>query len=140
MNRPLGGQTHFRTSHHRHRIDPGGFMKKFLAIYLGTAAARKNWDSLNEAKRQELQRSGVEAWHAWVNANKTAIVEMGSPLGKTKRISRDGITDARNDLGAYTVVKAESYEAAAKMFEKHPHFMIFPGEAVEVMECLPIPQ
>ena len=33
----------------------------------------------------------------------------------------------------------ESHEAAAKMFEGHPHFTIFPGEAVEIMEVLPIP-
>jgi hypothetical protein len=25
------------------------------------------------------------------------------------------------------------------MFENHPHFAIFPGEAVEVMPMLPIP-
>jgi len=25
------------------------------------------------------------------------------------------------------------------MFVGHPHFTIFPGEAVEIMECLPIP-
>jgi hypothetical protein len=25
------------------------------------------------------------------------------------------------------------------MFENHPHFAIFPGEAVEVMPVLPIP-
>jgi hypothetical protein len=36
-------------------------------------------------------------------------------------------------------VSAESQEAAAKMFEKHPHFTIFPGDAVEIMEVLPIP-
>jgi hypothetical protein len=25
------------------------------------------------------------------------------------------------------------------MFEKHPHFSIFPGDSVEIMEVLPIP-
>jgi hypothetical protein len=29
--------------------------------------------------------------------------------------------------------------AAAKLFEGHPHFTIFPGDGVEVMEVLPIP-
>jgi len=29
--------------------------------------------------------------------------------------------------------------AAAKMFEHHPHFLIFPGEGVEIMPVLPIP-
>ena len=55
------------------------------------------------------------------------------------KISKNGITDVRNDLGAWTIVQAETPEAAAKMFENHPHFTIFPGESVEVMECLPMP-
>jgi len=36
------------------------------------------------------------------------------------------------------VVKATSQHDAAKLFLKHPH-LIFPGDRVEVMECLPIP-
>jgi hypothetical protein len=42
-------------------------------------------------------------------------------------------------MTAFTVVQAESHDAAAKLFVNHPHFTIFPGDAVEVMECLPIP-
>jgi hypothetical protein len=37
------------------------------------------------------------------------------------------------------VVSAESHAAAARLFEGHPHFTVFPGEGVEVMECLPMP-
>lgn len=39
-----------------------------------------------------------------------------------------------------TIVEADSHEAAARMFENHPHFSIFPGDSVEIMECLPMPQ
>jgi hypothetical protein len=42
-------------------------------------------------------------------------------------------------MGAYMVVRADSHEAAAKLFEGHPHFTIFPGERVEIMPVLPIP-
>ena len=38
-------------------------------------------------------------------------------------------------MSGYVVVQAESHEAAAKMFENHPHFTIFPGDSVEIMEC-----
>ncbi len=68
-----------------------------------------------------------------------AIVGMGGPLGKTKKISDRGIEDISNMLSAYTVVRAHSHEAAAMMFEKHPHFTNFPGDSVEVMPVLPIP-
>jgi len=33
----------------------------------------------------------------------------------------------------------ESHAAAARLFENHPHFAIFPGESVEIMPILPIP-
>jgi hypothetical protein len=42
-------------------------------------------------------------------------------------------------MTAWVAVDADSHEAAARMFEGHPHFTIFPGESIEVMECLPIP-
>ena len=67
------------------------------------------------------------------------IVAIGGPLGKTKKVSSQGIDEISNDLGAFTVVRAESHEAAARLFERHPHFTIFPGESVEIMPVLPIP-
>jgi hypothetical protein len=114
-------------------------MKTFLAVYLGSAAAMDAWKNMDEAQRKQKETAGIQAWHAWVQANAQAIVDQGGPLGKTKRISKQGIADVRNEMGAYTVVQAESHEAAAKLFENHPHFTIFPGDAVEVMERLAIP-
>jgi len=114
-------------------------MKKYLAVFLGSPAAMDAFRQLPEAERKQRETAGVAAWHKWVNDNQAAIADMGSPLGKTKRVSREGIADTRNELGAWTVVQAESQEAAAKLFENHPHFMIFPGDRIEVMECLPIP-
>ncbi|HEY5802666.1 MAG TPA: hypothetical protein VIT90_03105 [Lysobacter sp.] len=116
-------------------------MKKFMAVFTGTAIAREKAERelTDEAARNARDRAGMEAWGKWVDANRDAIVDMGAPLGRTKRVDPDGISDTHNALAAYTVVQADSHEAAAKMFEKHPHFTIFPGDAVEVMECLPIP-
>jgi hypothetical protein len=67
------------------------------------------------------------------------VVAQGAPLGKTKRITRTGIEDTSNNMSAFVTVQAESQQAAAEMFRNHPHFMIFPGDGVDVMECLPIP-
>lgn len=75
-----------------------------------------------------------------VETNQDSIVDIGTPLGKTKRISRQGIADTKSNIVAYVIVQADSHEAAARLFEKHPHFTIFPGDSVEVMECLPMPR
>jgi hypothetical protein len=115
-------------------------LKQFLAVYLGSPAAMGAWNSLPEAERNARTAEGVRAWHAWADRHRDRIVIDGAPLGRTKSISRSGIADIRNAMAAFTVVRAESHEAAAQLFEGHPHFSIFPGESVEVMECLPIPE
>ena len=114
-------------------------MKKFLAVYTGTEAAMVEWNKLSEEQRKKRESEGMQAWMDWGTMHAAAIVDQGSPLGKTKRVGKDGITDIRNNIAGYVVVQAESHEAAAKLFERHPHFSIFPGDAAEVMELLPIP-
>lgn len=116
-------------------------MKRFLAIYIGTEAALETsqWNKLDEEKRKALNASGFKAWMEWGVANSVAIVDQGSPLGKTKRASPEGIADIKNVMTGYVIVQAESHEAAARLFETHPHFTIFPGDSVEIMECLPLP-
>ena len=113
----------------------------FLAIFLGskTGARMTAWNALSEEARHAKMQEGIAAWKAWVEKHHAAIVGMGGPLGKTKKVSERGIEDVSNPMSAYTVVRAESHDAAAKLFEKHPHFTIFPGDSVEVMPVLPIP-
>mgnify|MGYP001598706931 FL=1 len=113
----------------------------YLAVFLGskTSPHRKAWDALSEVDRRAKEREGIAAWKAWAEKHDAAIVSIGGPLGKTKAVTQLGIDDVSNDMGAFTVVRADSHEAAAKLFEKHPHFSIFPGESVEIMPVLTIP-
>jgi hypothetical protein len=117
-------------------------MKQFLAIYIGSMSSQgmAEWQKLDEKTKQEREKAGMDAWMNWGRTNKAAIVVNGAPLGKTKRIDSKGISETKNLMTGYTVVQAESHEAAAKMFLNHPHFAIFPGDSVEIMECLPMPE
>ena len=113
----------------------------YLAVFLGNRdnPRMKAWMALPEAERQAKEREGIAAWGAWMQKHQAQIVTTGGPLGKTKRVSPEGIADASNAMGGFVVVRAASHEAAAKMFEGHPQFTVFPGEAVEIMPVLPIP-
>jgi hypothetical protein len=113
----------------------------YLAVFLGSKSSSRRvaWDALPEGDRRAKEREGMAAWKAWVEKHHAAIVSMGGPLGKTKKATQRGVDDTTNDMGAFTVVRAESHEAAAKLFDNHPHFSIFPGDSVEIMPVLPIP-
>ena len=113
----------------------------YLALFLGSKSGprRAAWDALSEEQRRAKEREGIAAWKAWVEKHHAAIVVPGGPLGKTKRATQRGIEDTSNDVGAFAVVRAESHEAAARLFERHPHFTIFPGDCIEIMPVLPTP-
>lgn len=113
----------------------------YLAVFLGskTSPQMQAWNALPDAERKAREQEGMAAWKAWAESHQDATVAIGGPLGRTKRASAEGISDVANAFGAFMVVRAESHEAAAKLFERHPHFTIFPGEAVEIMPILPIP-
>ncbi|MGE3261994.1 MAG: hypothetical protein AB7K68_09465 [Bacteriovoracia bacterium] len=115
-------------------------MRIFMAVFLGSSSAMKEWESLSAEEMRKRQVAGQEAWGNWVKKNQASIVEHGSPLGKTLKVNSSGVLPTKNALTAYTVVRADSHETAAKLFLEHPHFTIFPGDSVEVMECLPIPK
>jgi hypothetical protein len=116
-------------------------MKNFLAIFLGGPGTPKfaEFIAMEEGKRKKIEAQGMKAWGDWMKTHSSVIVDTGGPLGKTKKTSAQGVSDVKNNLSGYVVLKAESQEAAARLFLKHPHFSIFPGDSVEIMEVLPIP-
>ncbi len=116
-------------------------MKKFMAVFTGTPEhnAASGWDKLDEKTRKEREAAGMKAWHEWHVTNASAVVDHGGPLGKTKKATKSGVADIRNNLAGFTIVQAESHDAAARLFLNHPHFAIFPGDGVEIMEIMPIP-
>ena len=113
----------------------------YLAVFLGNKNNPRAlaWNAMPEAEQRTKAQAGIAVWKAWAETHHAAIVAMGGPLGKTKKVTRHGVEDVSNELSAFMVVRADSPEAAAKLFENHPHFTIFPGESVEVMPVMPIP-
>src|ERR1700748_1903531 len=104
----------------------------FLAIFTGNKESPryKAWWSMPEAEQKARMVEGMAAWHGWMERHKDILGFDGGPLGKTKKIFSAGIEDISNALSGFVIVKADSHEAAAKLFENHPQFTIFPGDGV----------
>ncbi len=113
----------------------------FMAVFTGSPSGPRGaaWNAMSEDERNTKVQAGMAAWTAWMETHKGALVDTGGPLGKTRRVSNDGVADVSNQLSAFVIVRAPSHDAAARMFEGHPHFSIFPGDAVDVMPVMPIP-
>ena len=114
-------------------------MKKFFALYQMPASVIDNWRNTTPSEQQKAaQQEMMQAWMKWMADNQKSIIDPGGPLGKTKRITASGVGDVRNDLTGYTILQAESHDAAARIFNGHPHLKM-PETKVELMELLTIP-
>jgi hypothetical protein len=111
-------------------------MKKFMVLYM---ASKAEFEKMMKNSTAEQQKKGMEAWMKWMNENKTSLADGGAPLGKTKRVDSNGASNTKNEIGGYSVVQAESHDAATKIFGKdHPHLQV-PGAWIEIVEIMPLP-
>jgi hypothetical protein len=111
-------------------------MKKFMVLYLASEA---DFETMTKSSTLEQQKKGMEGWMKWMNDNKASIVDGGAPLGKTKRVDRTGASNTKNAIGGYSIVQAESHDAAARLFgTDHPHLHM-PGAWIEITEIMPLP-
>jgi hypothetical protein len=110
-------------------------MKKFLVLYrMDMAEMQKLMANTSEEERKK----SMGKWEAWMKKNMASMADHGGPVGKTKRVAASGISDSRNDIGGYSIVQAESHEAAAAIFADSPH-LTMPSATAEVMEIMPMP-
>jgi hypothetical protein len=111
-------------------------MRKFLALYRADAAGMAD---MMKNSTPEQRKKGTEAWEKWMVHNEASLVDRGAPVGKTKRVDTKGTKDAKNDVCGYSIVQADSADAAAKIFGKDQPFLQMPGAAIEIVEILEMP-
>ncbi len=90
-------------------------------------------------KRPESREEGAEHmanWKAWVGGLGDAVVNPGTYLGMSKTVSSGGVSDdgGSNPLLGFTIVKADSMDAALEMAKACPHLGL--GGTLEVAEVM----
>ncbi len=101
-------------------------MSNYIIAYHGG----KEPESPEEGAKQ------MAKWKAWVGGLGDAVVNPGTPLGKSKIVSSTGVSDGdgSNSLTGYSIVKADSMDAALEMAKACPFLEIGTVEVAEVME------
>ncbi len=93
-------------------------------------------------KKPETQEDGakhMERWKAWLGGLGDAVVNPGTPLGKSKTVSASGVSDGGgpNALTGFSVVKADNMDAALEIAKACPFVEIGTLEVAEMMQMKP---
>lgn len=110
---------------------------KYVAIYRAPQSIIEDWMKKPEAERNAEMKQMEGDWQAWKQKFAVMIKESAG-LGKNTQVSSSGATPLKNDLMMYTVVEAETPEAAAEIFRNHPHLAI-PQATIDIMPSNSMP-
>lgn len=112
-------------------------MQKFIVLYKAPVAMLEEWMKKPEAERKAEEEKMKAEWDVWMRQHGSALKETAG-AGKTKRVTKEGVIDTKNDIMLFSLVEGESHEAVADMFKDHPHFGI-PEASIEVMPANHLP-
>lgn len=88
----------------------------------------------------EVGQKGMEAWKKWAESLGPALVNPGTPVGVTKILTASGIIEERpsNPIMGFSIVEADSMDAAAELLKDCPHIHMF-GGTLEISEMMAMP-
>ena len=101
-------------------------MPKFVFAYHGG----------NAPENPEEGARVMAAWQAWMNGLGDAIVDPGNPVGMSKTVTGSGVENngGSNPISGYTLVNADSMDAAIEMAKGCPILVDGSIEVAEAME------
>ncbi len=101
-------------------------MEKYLLVYRGGGGMEGT---------PEAQQAVMAQWTKWFESLGPAVVDGGNPVMKTKMVGAGGAQMPEGSgVSGYSVLQADSLEAAAKMAEGCP--ILAAGGGIEVCETM----
>lgn len=90
-------------------------------------------------KKSDSPEAGAKMkadWEAWVSGLGDAVVNPGTPLGMSRTVSAEGVSNdgGANPLAGFSIVEADSMDAALEMAKACPFLEMGTIEVAEAME------
>ena len=87
----------------------------------------------------EQMEAVMGAWNSWAQRVGSGLVDFGTPLDGGVRVTKDGTSPSTREVAGYSIIEAESKDAALELAKGHPHLDMPGGCEIEIHEALPVP-
>lgn len=88
----------------------------------------------------EEQTSAVmQEWMDWAGKVGAGMVDFGTPLADGVRVTKEGTSPSEREVTGYSIIEADSMDAALALAKDHPHLNMPGGCEIEVHEAQAIP-
>ena len=108
-------------------------MSKFLYLYRGPATPMEDITPEQSAEQ-------TRAWGEWMGRVGSALADGGAPFGARSAVADDGSQPTPTDQNGYSIVDADSLDAARRLVDGHPFLAEGKGRfSIEIFELAPMP-
>ena len=108
-------------------------MAQFMIVYKGDAT------DMSEMTQEEMQ-TVMAKWAEWMQGVGSALTDIGTPFGPSSSIVDDGSAGTAVSLTGYSIVQADSMDAARALTGNHPFLSEGKGDfAIDLYEMMPVP-
>ena len=108
-------------------------MSQFMMVYKGEATDMSDMS-------EEEAGAVMAKWAEWMQGVGSALTDMGMPFGPSSSIVDDGSAGTAAPLTGYSIVEADSMDAARALADGHPFLIEGKGNyAVDLYELMPVP-
>ena len=108
-------------------------MPQFMMVYKGEAT------DMSEMSEEEAG-AVMAKWAEWMQGVGSALTDLGTPFGPSSSIVDNGSAGTAASLTGYTIVEADSMDAARALADGHPFLSEGKGDyAIDLYELMPVP-
>ena len=108
-------------------------MPQFMMVYKGEAT------DMSEMSEEEAG-AVMAKWVEWMQGVGSALTDLGTPFGPSSSIVDNGSAGTAASLTGYTIVEADSMDAARALADGHPFLSEGKGNyAIDLYELMPVP-
>lgn len=88
----------------------------------------------------EAGKESMEKWKAWAADLGSALVNPGTPVGITKVLTKDGVSNdpSPHPIAGFSILEAADMETALEMLKDCPHIHLM-GGSLEISEMMQMP-
>ena len=111
-------------------------MTRYIVLYHAPLAVAQRFA---QATPEEAQL-GLQAWIDWAAELGPALVDPGQPLGQSRTVTAEGVSQGDTDVIGMSIIEAPSMDAALEMVKNHHHLRWAEGCTITVLEETGIPE
>jgi hypothetical protein len=107
-------------------------VSKYLFLYRGPATPMEEFTPEQSAEQ-------MRAWGEWMSRVGPALADPGAPFGARTAVSDNGTAPVPSDQNGYSIVEADTLDAAREFTKGHPFLSEGRGRfTIEVFELVPM--